>query len=66
MLPHLHQIKAEKPELTPLLDLQGKSSGFVKNLASTWRLDLPELKPQIDDFVYIADTLQTLGYQLSD
>jgi hypothetical protein len=24
-------------------------------------LDLPELKPQVDDFVYIADTLQSLG-----
>jgi histidyl-tRNA synthetase len=56
------QIKAEKPELIPLLELQGKSSGFVKNLASSLVLDLPELKPQIDDFVYIADTLQSLGY----
>ncbi len=55
------QIKAEKPELAPLLALQGKSSGFVKNLASTLSLDLPELKPQIDDLVYIANTLQTLG-----
>ena len=25
-------------------------------------LDLPELKPQIDDFVFIADALQSLGY----
>ncbi len=47
----LSQIKAEKPELAPLLALQGKSSGFVKNLASSLALDLSELKPQIDDFV---------------
>jgi histidyl-tRNA synthetase len=58
----LSQIKAEKPELAPLLALQGKSSGFVKNLASSLALDLPELKPQIDDFVFIADTLNSLGH----
>jgi histidyl-tRNA synthetase len=58
------QIQAKRPELGPLLELQGQSSGFVKNLAAT--LDLPELKPQIDDFVYIADALQSLGlkYQI--
>ncbi len=59
----LSQIKVEKPELAPLLELRGKSSGFVKNIASALSLDLSELKPQIDDFVYIADTLQSLGYQ---
>jgi histidyl-tRNA synthetase len=57
----INQIKTEKPELAPLLALQGKSSGFVKNLASTPALDLRELKPQIDDFVFIADTLQSLS-----
>lgn len=62
----LSQIKSEKPELAPLLALQGKTSGFIKNLASTMALDLPELKPQIDDFIYIIDTLQSLGlnYQI--
>jgi histidyl-tRNA synthetase len=62
----LSQIKTEKPELAPLLALQGKSSGFLKNLASSLALDLPDLKPQIDDFAYIADTLQSLGcnYQI--
>jgi histidyl-tRNA synthetase len=59
----LAQIKTERPELAPLLALQGKSSGFVKNLASSLNLDLPELKLQIDDFVYIADTLQALGHE---
>jgi histidyl-tRNA synthetase len=53
------QILAERPELKPLLELQGQNSGFIKNLAAT--LDLPELKPQIDDFVFIADALQSLG-----
>jgi histidyl-tRNA synthetase len=58
----LTRIKAEKPALAPLLALQGKSAGFIKNLASTLALDLPEFKPQIDDFVFIAGTLQSLGY----
>jgi histidyl-tRNA synthetase len=57
----LAQIKNEKPELTPLLALQGTSSGLIKNLAASLSLDLPELKAQIDDFIFIADTLQTLG-----
>jgi histidyl-tRNA synthetase len=59
-------IKAEKPELAPLLGLQGKSAGFVKNLTSTLALDIPDLKPQIDDMVFITNTLEMLncGYQI--
>jgi histidyl-tRNA synthetase len=57
------QIKAEKPELAPLLALQGKSAGFIKNLASTPGLDLQDLKPQIDDFIFIAESLQTLSLE---
>jgi histidyl-tRNA synthetase len=55
----ISQLRAEKPELAPLLALHGKTSGFVKNLASSMALDMPELKPQIDDFVFIADSLQS-------
>jgi histidyl-tRNA synthetase len=58
----LNQLQADKPGLAPLLALQGQSSGFVKNLAAALALDLPELKPQIDDLVFIADTLQSLGH----
>jgi histidyl-tRNA synthetase len=58
----ISQLRAERPEMAPLLALHGKSSGFVKNLASSLSLDIPELKPQIDDFVFIADSLQSLGY----
>jgi histidyl-tRNA synthetase len=57
----INHLQAEKPELAPLLALQGKSSGFVRNLASALALDAPDLKPQIDDLVLIADTLQSLG-----
>jgi histidyl-tRNA synthetase len=56
------QIKVGKAELASLLALQGKSSGFIQNQASSLASDLPELKPQIDDLVFIADTLQSLGY----
>ncbi len=58
----LTQLQEEKPGLAPLLALQGQSSGFVKNLAAAMTLDLPELKPQIDDLVFITDTLQSLGH----
>jgi histidyl-tRNA synthetase len=53
------KLLAEKPELEPLLALHGQSAGFLKNLSVA--LDLPELKPEIDDFVYIANALQSLG-----
>jgi histidyl-tRNA synthetase len=58
----LNQLQAEQPGLAPLLALQGQSSGFVKNLAAALALDVPELKPQIDDLVFTADTLQSLGH----
>jgi histidyl-tRNA synthetase len=62
----LSQIKTERPELVPLLDLHGKSSGFVKNLAASLSLNIPELKSEIEDFVFIADSLHSLGcpYQI--
>jgi histidyl-tRNA synthetase len=59
----LNQIKTEKPELAPLLELQGKSSGFVKNLVSSFARDLPELQTQVKDLVFIADTLKGLGHE---
>ncbi len=66
----LSGVKSEMLELekalAPWLDLKGKSSGFVKNLATVLTRHLPELKPQIDDFISIVDLLQALGcdYQI--
>jgi histidyl-tRNA synthetase len=62
----LSQIKTERPELVPLLDLHGKSSGFIKNLAASLSLNIPELKNEIGDFIFIADSLKSLGitYQI--
>jgi len=66
----LAKVKLERPELArtlpPLLDLKGKSSGFLKNLKALFTQDLPELEPYIDDFINIAELLEALGcdYQI--
>jgi histidyl-tRNA synthetase len=58
----ISKIKSEKPELAPMLELQGKSSGFVKNIVSTLGLKADVLKAQVEDFLFITEKLQTLGY----
>jgi len=66
----LARLKSGKPELgkalTPLLGLEGKSSGFLKNLKAILPQNLPELEPSLDDFIKIVDLLETLGcdYQI--
>ncbi len=59
-------IKPGKPELgralSSLLDLKGKSSGFLKNLKSLFAQDLPELEPALNDFISIVDLLEAMGY----
>ncbi len=49
--------------LSSLLDLKGKSSGFLKNMKTMFKREFPELLPALDDFISIADLLETLGYQ---
>jgi len=62
--------KLGRPELaralTPLLDLKGKSSGFLKNMKAIFAQDLPEFEPFLNDFINITDLLETLGcpYQI--
>jgi len=66
----LGRIKPADPELEEslslLLNLKGKSSGFLRNLQVLLNNDLPELKPHIDDFINVVDLLETLGcdYQI--
>jgi len=66
----LARVKLREPEqkraLTSLLDLKGKSSGFLKNLKALFPRDLPELEPPLDDFINIVDLLEALGcdYQI--
>ena len=66
----LAKLKPREPELgrvlTPLLDLKGKSSGFLKNLKTLFTRRLPELELPLDDFINIVDLLEALGcdYQI--
>jgi len=45
-----------------LLDLKGKSSGFLRNLKAMFTQDLAGLEPYIDNFVDIVTLLEVLGY----
>jgi len=67
----LARIKFKEPELkmvlNSLLDLKGKSSGFLRNLKALFvTKDLSELEPSLDDFVSIVELLEALGckYQI--
>ena len=66
----LARIKPGKPELEralpALLDLKGKSSGFLKNLKALFTQSLPGLEPCLDDFINIVDLVEALGcdYQI--
>ncbi|MFC2041442.1 ATP phosphoribosyltransferase regulatory subunit [Chloroflexota bacterium] len=66
----LAKAKPEKPELgrvlAPLLDLKGKSSGFLKNMKALFNQDLPELEPSLDNFIGVVDLLEAVGvsYQI--
>ena len=60
------KVKIEEPgqrrALISLLDLKGKSSGFLKNLKAVFAQSLPELESPLDDFINIVDSLEALGY----
>ena len=62
----LAKAKLERPELgralAPLLDLKGKSSGFLKNMKALFNQDLPELEPSLNGFIDVVDLLEALGY----
>ncbi len=59
--------RAERPEiaraLTLLRDRKGKSPGFLKNVKALFPQDLPELKPALDNFINVVDSLESLGYR---
>lgn len=61
----LSQLKGQTPELarllTPLLDLKGESSGFLKNLKAVFNHNLPEFTPALDNFITITDLLTAMG-----
>jgi len=61
----LTEIKALRPELesylTTILDMKGKSAGFLKNLKALAIPNLPGLETHLDNFISIASLLETLG-----
>ncbi len=62
----LTKMKPRRPELgkalSALLDLKGKSSGFLHNSRTLFKRDLPGLEPYIDDLIKVVGLLDTLGY----
>ncbi len=63
----LTKIKPEKPELAralrTLLNLNGKSSEFLKSLKPLVPPNLADLTPSLDNFISIVDLLEALGCQ---
>jgi len=63
----LERLSDQTPELVqllkPLLDLKGKTPGFLKNLRALFDHKIPEFAPALDNFTAIADLLSTLGYK---
>jgi histidyl-tRNA synthetase len=63
-------LKPGKPELNKalslLLDLKGKSSGFLQNFKGLFTQNLPELDSCLDNFISIIDLVEALGcnYQI--
>jgi len=66
----LSRLEAKKGKLgralPMMLDLRGKSSGFLRNLNALFAQDLPGLEPHLDNFADIVDSLEALGvrYQI--
>ncbi len=62
----LSRLKPAQPELvealTLLLDMKGKSSGFLKNIKALFSQKLPELESPLDNFIAITELAQALGY----
>ncbi len=61
----LRKINAEMPDagraLASLLEMKGRSSGFLKNIRALFGPDLAELGPHCDSFIGVAELLETLG-----
>lgn len=63
----LAKIKPDKPELvsamTLLLDMKGKSSGFLKNVKALLSGQLPEIDECIDNFAAVCGLIENSGCQ---
>ena len=62
----LSHLKSDKPELmealTLLLDMKGRSSGFLKNIKALFSQKLPEFEAPLNNFIAITELIQALGY----
>jgi histidyl-tRNA synthetase len=56
------QLSAPGDSLRPLLDLKGKSPGFLRNIKALLSRELPDFEPALDDFIEIVSLLDTLGH----
>ena len=60
----LSRVKAEQPvlakALTTLIDLKGRSSGFLKNVKALFDHDLPELVSPLNNFITVVELLESL------
>jgi histidyl-tRNA synthetase len=58
--------QSELKTLSSLLELKGKSTGFVKGLKTLFTPDLTGLQPYVDDLVNVAELLEALDadYQI--
>lgn len=63
----LMKIKPDKPELvsavTLLLDMKGKSSGFLKNVKALLSGQMPEIDACIDNFAAVCQLIENSGCQ---
>jgi len=62
----LEKIRTGSPELEdtllPLLNLQGHSAQFLKNLKALAVQNFPEISPHLEDFINVVELLEALGY----
>ncbi len=62
----LSALKPARPELvealTVLLDMKGKSSGFLKNIKALFSRKLPELESPLDNLIAVTGMVESLGY----
>ena len=62
----LSRVKAERPvlakALSTLLDLKGRSSGFLQNVKALFDHDLPELVSPLNNFIAVVELLESLDF----
>jgi histidyl-tRNA synthetase len=64
-LSDLTKLNPERPDLvktlTALLEMKGKSAGFLKNMRALFNHDLPGIEVPFNSFIEVVDRLETAG-----